>query len=82
MWTIEVRDNGNGFTKDSLRLFYKRIEEIDLSKEIPEMEINGMGLLNVYSRWRHFCKEDYIFTIENLEGGSAAIIIGSILSDK
>lgn len=81
MWTIQVRDNGDGFTEDSIRHFYKKIEDIDLSRELPEMEINGMGLLNVYSRWRNFCKESYIFTIENTQDGGAAVTIGVALSD-
>lgn len=75
-WRIDVIDSGNGFTKEAIQLMDQRIKAANETKGMPEIEIDGMGLLNVYSRWKLYCENDYIFTYQNLEGGGGIVSIG------
>ena len=75
-WRIDVTDGGNGFSEEALALIEKRIEQARNTEGMPEIEINGMGLLNVYSRWKLFCENDFIFTCKNLPDKGAMVSIG------
>lgn len=79
-WRIDVIDGGNGFSGEALALIEKRIEAAKHTKGMPEIEINGMGLLNVFSRWRLFCEDDLIFTCQNTKEGGACVSIGRYLT--
>jgi len=43
---------------------------------MPELQINGLGLLNVYLRWKLYCQDDIIFTYGNTEDGHGKVSIG------
>ncbi len=75
-WTISVADSGPGFSNEALNLINKRIEEANTHIGMPDLEIDGMGLLNVYSRWKLYCKTDFIFTYTNKESGGSIVTIG------
>lgn len=75
-WTVTVTDSGNGFSKESLELIRTRMEKADANPGMPEMELGGMGLLNVYLRWKLFCGGDAVFVCRNTEDGHGQILIG------
>jgi len=75
-YTITAVDNGPGFTAESLVLLKSKIQEIDDTGLLPSLEIKGMGLLNIYLRFRILYGENAVFQIENRESGGASITIG------
>lgn len=81
VWNIVVRDNGTGFDEKYLQIFQKEADKISRSKnKIPMLEINGMGLLNLYTRLQLLYGEKMIFEIGNDPEGGAKIRIGGGLS--
>lgn len=75
-WQIDIIDSGPGFSEEAIQKINSRIE-IALSKPgMPEMHIDGMGLLNIYLRWRIYCGERMLFTIGNTEEGHGKVSIG------
>ena len=75
-WKIEVRDSGAGFTEKSIRLMDERIAEAEKNKGMPDIHIDGMGLLNVYLRWKYFTGKDIIFIYGNTEDHHGIVTIG------
>lgn len=75
-WQIKITDTGPGFSPESLEVIEKRIQEASNQIGMPDIEINGMGILNVYLRWKLYCKDDYIFEYGNTIDGHAFTIIG------
>ncbi|HZG87841.1 sensor histidine kinase [Paenibacillus sp.] len=75
-WTLEVCDNGPGFTDASLSLLRERMDEVDRTNVIPTLELNGMGLLNIYIRLKLLYGADTLFEASNRAGGGASIRIG------
>jgi len=53
-----------------------KIREIDETGLLPSLEIKGMGLLNIYLRYKILYGDDVIFQLNNNEGGGARITIG------
>ncbi len=77
-YLITVVDNGPGFSAESLAIMDSKINEIDSTGLLPSLEIKGMGLLNIYLRFKILYGTDVEFKIENIEGGGASITIGGI----
>lgn len=75
-WQIDVTDSGNGFSEDRIALIDSRIREAGERTGMPELQINGLGLLNVYLRWKLYCQDDIIFTYGNTEDGHGKVSIG------
>lgn len=76
-WRIQVKDNGTGFTEEYLKNFREEIKGIsDKNRPIPELEVNGMGILNLYLRLWLLYGEQMIFEIGNHPEGGAQITIG------
>lgn len=79
-WTVDIRDNGQGFNKDALELLdrqFARIEEnINAGRMFDETEIGGMALNNIYNRLKLLYKESAFFRIENPAGGGSRVSIG------
>lgn len=75
-WQIEVSDNGNGFSEESLNLLYGKIREIDETNAVPMLKLDGMGLLNIYIRMKLTFGADAVFRIENRPGEGATVVIG------
>ncbi|MBW7455959.1 sensor histidine kinase [Paenibacillus sepulcri] len=78
-WQIEVSDNGPGFTEDSLNSLNGRIREINETHVIPVLQLDGMGLLNIYIRMKLTYGGDMLFRIDNRPRAGATIIIGGTL---
>jgi len=75
-WTLEVCDNGPGFTEQSLAHLRERMEKVDRTNVIPVLQLDGMGLLNIYIRLKLIYGADTLFAASNRPGGGASIRIG------
>lgn len=75
-WQIDIIDSGSGFTEESIQLIHSRIKAAAAKPGMPEIEINGMGMLNVYLRWKLFCGDDIIFEYGNTNDGHGIVSIG------
>ena len=78
MWYIRVADSGNGFREDVLDDLNERIAAINqnLNHNLTDLKIGGLGMINVYIRWKIYCGDDIIFDFGNTEDGHAYVIIG------
>ena len=78
-WELTLEDNGPGFTQGALDLLNDQISQCmkDRSKQL-EFHINGMGLINLFSRLKIFYGNELIFTAGNkkTELGSTITIGG------
>jgi two-component system sensor histidine kinase YesM len=79
-WYIEVKDNGSGFSGETLAELERKMRDLRLrvknGNRNLEIDIGGMGLLNIYARFYIIFGDKAIFRISNLEKG-ASIIIGA-----
>lgn len=81
-WLLHVIDHGNGFSEEVISEFQKKMQTFSITNQIPSLQIDGMGLLNVYSRWQLFMGPEAFFKIGNHVNGGAIVTIGSqICSD-
>lgn len=77
-WCFEVQDNGQGISEEVVDNLEKKI--LDIRKKILmkhsniEMEIGGMGLVNIYARMFLMFGTRTIFKVQNLERGVVFII--------
>ena len=76
IYTISVTDNGPGFRAEAIALIMSNIQEIDETGLLPSLEIKGMGLLNIYLRYKILYGANVVFQLNNNEGGGARITIG------
>jgi two-component system sensor histidine kinase YesM len=67
---IAVKDNGLGIPEERLYLLHHQ-----LSNENMENEINGIGLVNVYSRLRLYFGDRVVFHLDNAENGGLVVEI-------
>lgn len=74
-WTIEVRDNGKGFSMEKKEEIMQKCREGLKRENTLSGAIDGMGLVNVYVRMKLFYGEDMLYSIRENEG---SIIIGGI----
>ena len=79
-WEISIQDNGKGFAEDDLKALNQKIEYINRTDLLPSLEINGMGLMNIYIRFKTMYKGNHIFRIGNLASGGAIVTIGGEIS--
>lgn len=84
LWFIRVRDNGDGFSKEILEALYQKLQKAkqDLGEERSyiELEIGGMGLINLYARLYLLEGEHTIFKPGNWENGAEILVGGKMLS--
>ena len=62
-WRVTVRDNGPGFNAQALDGINSKTKEIENSGLLPSLEIEGMGLINIYIRLKLLYKDSTIFDI-------------------
>jgi two-component system sensor histidine kinase YesM len=75
-WTVSVCDRGPGFTPKSMESINRKIEEIKTSNIMPSLELEGMGLLNIFIRLKLLYAGKMRFEISNREGGGGIVTIG------
>lgn len=85
-WYAAIQDNGDGFSEESLRILWKKIDHLNSLSDNPMLNINGMGLANIYLRLKLYYNEDFIFQIENkTEDGhisGSSITIGGKMNES
>ena len=79
-WQIEVTDSGPGFTEEAKERITANIMKAIQNPGLPELKINGLGTINVYLRWKIFCKGDIIFRYGNTADGHGIVSIGRYFS--
>ena len=78
-WQIDVMDSGNGFSEEAISMIQEKIANADQNPGMPELKIDGLGILNVYMRWKIFQKERAIFSFGNTPEGHGIVSIGQWL---
>ncbi|XID93125.1 sensor histidine kinase [Paenibacillaceae bacterium WGS1546] len=81
-WQIEVKDRGGGFEPDKLAQLQARLASLEKESGLPALELNGMGLLNIYLRLNLIYGEHKIFEARNNSEGGASIRIGGLLQKE
>jgi two-component system sensor histidine kinase YesM len=76
-WYMEVRDNGGGFSETGKAALERRIAEIKsrVGEANLNLDVGGMGLLNIYTRFLILFGDTVIFTLANA-GEGAVVTIG------
>ncbi len=75
-WEIHVIDSGSGFSQEAIETINERIDFVNRNPGIPEMKIDGLGLVNVYMRWKIHAKDRIIFTFGPSQDGHGQVTIG------
>lgn len=75
-WELSISDNGPGFSESELKILNEKIKNINRTGLLPTLEISGMGLMNIYVRFKLLYKGSHIFRISNLAHGGALVTIG------
>jgi LytS/YehU family sensor histidine kinase len=80
-WQISISDNGKGFGDNEINDINNKINEINKTGLLPNLEISGMGLMNIYIRFKLLYKGSHIFRISNLASGGAQLTIGGNINE-
>lgn len=75
-WMIGVVDNGPGFLEEDIKRIMTRCEKIWENYRTQSLDIDGMGLPNIYIRLKLLYGEDMYFNITNDEDGGGIVEIG------
>lgn len=78
-WELHITDNGPGFSPEALDILQKEIEKIDQTGFLPNLEINGMGLMNIYIRFKLLYNGKHIFRFSNNVSEGARVTIGGTI---
>lgn len=81
-WFIDVEDNGPGFDQKSSELLKSKMDEILKNGLLPSLEINGMGILNIFIRLYLLYGISFIFDFKNLPDKGAIVTIGGQFNDQ
>lgn len=79
IWKISVFDNGMGFSQEKLLDIQQKIDHINTTNLLPSLELNGMGLMNIYIRLKLLYQNDVIFKLENVHPHGAHVMLGGRL---
>ncbi|WP_167357053.1 sensor histidine kinase [Paenibacillus pectinilyticus] len=75
-WQITVLDNGTGFTSEAITVLGDKIKRINEQNELPSLELEGMGLANIYTRLKLYYGDQFQFIYGNDDSGGAIVKIG------
>lgn len=81
-WMIDVIDSGNGFSEEAINKITQNIHNASSNPGMPDLKIHGLGMLNVYLRWKLFCKDDLVFKYGNTEEGHGIVSIGRYKKER
>ena len=77
-WKICIEDTGPGFSEEAIQHLDTQIRTFACnSSEMPKLQINGLGLANIYIRMSIYFEHDFIFEYGNTEEGHAFTAIGA-----
>ena len=69
-----MQDKARDFKKMNCGCCRKKIEQINQTGVLPNLELNGMGLMNIYIRLKLLYGGEHIFRLENADGPGGAIV--------
>lgn len=75
-WLISVKDNGTGFDEAVSVKLRSQMDEILANSLLPSLELDGMGILNIFLRFYLTFGNSFIFDFGNLPERGAFVIIG------
>ena len=76
-WLISVKDNGPGFDPEVDRHLRAQMDEILKYSKLPSLELDGMGILNIFIRFYLLFGKAFLFQFGNLpDKGGAFVIVG------
>jgi len=78
-WYIEVKDCSLGFDPVLIDKFRHLMASPSDPSNLPDLQIGGMGLINICTRLKLMYKESALFTISNLPCGGTTILIGGLI---
>jgi len=78
IWQISVTDNGPGFEEKKVEELMKVCEEAWVHYRTAPLEIDGMGMKNIYVRLKLTYGQATIFRVERIENGSRVTIGGKV----
>lgn len=81
-WYVDVKDNGPGFGEDVTVHLKSKMDEILESGVLPSLELDGMGILNIFIRLYLIYGITFIFDFGNLPEGGAFVKVGGRFDDK
>ncbi|HEY5586756.1 MAG TPA: histidine kinase [Ruminiclostridium sp.] len=76
IWQVSIRDTGPGFSSEEIDRIIEKSREIDRTNLMPSLELDGMGLLNIYVRLKLEYQNQAIFVLANHPEGGAFVTIG------
>ncbi len=76
-WYIEVSDNGTGFSDAALAEIWDKIEKKTEWEKIMQRQVEGVGLANLYLRMQLFYDGEFVFRMENRNGGACITVGGA-----
>lgn len=81
-WYVEVKDNGPGFDEEITRHLKSQMDEILKNGLLPSLELDGMGILNIFIRFYLIYGITFIFDFGNLPDGGAIVKVGGRFNDE
>ena len=81
-WYIEVKDNGPGFNEETTAHLKSQMDEILANGLLPSLELDGMGILNIFIRFYLIYGITFIFDFGNLPDGGAIVKVGGRFNDE
>ena len=78
-WRISVIDNGRGFSQTQQDEFLRRMETMIEEYRTASLQIDGMGLANIYMRLWILYGPDMEFVVKNNPDGGCHITIGGLV---
>lgn len=81
-WYINIEDNGPGFSEEAKIKVINQIKQIKEKGILPNLEIDGLGLINVFMRFYLIYKENFIFEIKNGNSNGCMVTIGGEYNEK
>lgn len=81
-WYIEVKDNGPGFNEETTAYLKSLMDEILANGLLPSLELDGMGILNIFIRFYLIYGITFIFDFGNLPDGGAIVKVGGRFNDE
>ncbi|WP_310831699.1 cache domain-containing sensor histidine kinase [Paenibacillus pedocola] len=81
-WMVTISDNGTGFDPAKLEMLKEKFALFDSGTRVPEISVDGMGMVNIYIRLRMFYENRMIFDIKESGEGGASVTIGGFTMHK
>lgn len=81
-WLISVKDNGTGFDEKVSQRLRSQMDDILAHSVLPSLELDGMGILNIFIRFYLTFGISFIFDFGNLPERGAFVIVGGHFNNE